>query len=129
MGTTKCAGQWWYNCRIEEIMTKNPPPDDDADPTMEHPNFVAQILSQMIPLRTLYGVENADAILSTYSSWRFFKWVPDEENESVDGSKTTDAVTTPQRSQWEGCDKTTTRKCPPMSPTRIVTWAACRGRR
>ena len=54
------------------------PPDPDP---MTHPKVVTQVLSQMIPLRTMYGVKNVYGILSTYSSWRFFRWLPSEEYE------------------------------------------------
>lgn len=47
---------------------------------IQTPKVITQILDQMIPLRTLYGVKNVLGILSTYNSWRFFKWVPEGEN-------------------------------------------------
>eukprot|EP00550_Attheya_septentrionalis_P006426 CAMPEP_0198282756 /NCGR_PEP_ID=MMETSP1449-20131203/2521_1 /TAXON_ID=420275 /ORGANISM="Attheya septentrionalis, Strain CCMP2084" /LENGTH=488 /DNA_ID=CAMNT_0043979147 /DNA_START=303 /DNA_END=1769 /DNA_ORIENTATION=- len=104
----------------------------DPEP-MNHPKVVTQVLSQMIPLRTIYGVQNVYGILSTYSSWRFFRWVP--EGEDLDGvnetgqllsgvhvsespKKTTegdDAFLTPRKGQSES-DVTTVRTYPPMSP-------------
>lgn len=54
------------------------PPDPDP---MKHPKVVTQVMSQMIPLRTMYGVENVFAILTTYSEWRFFKWKMTAEDE------------------------------------------------
>jgi hypothetical protein len=52
-----------------------------------HAKVVTQVLSQMIPLHTMYGVRNVYAILSTYSSWRFFRCVP--EGEALDGVEET----------------------------------------
>ena len=60
------------------------PPDPDP---LTHPKVVTQVLSQMIPLRTMYGVANVYGILSTYSSWRFFRWLP--EGEVTDASDET----------------------------------------
>ena len=51
----------------------------DPDP-MSHPKVVSQVVSQMIPLRTMYGVQHVYGILSTYTSWHFFRWVPVDED-------------------------------------------------
>jgi hypothetical protein len=59
----------------------------DPDP-MVHPKVITQVLSQkMIPLLcTMHGVKNVYGILSTYSSWCFFRWwVP--QGEDMDGSE------------------------------------------
>ena len=41
------------------------PPDPEP---MNHGKVITQVVSQMIPLRTMYGVKNVYGILSTYSS-------------------------------------------------------------
>ena len=58
------------------------PPDPEP---MNHGKVITQVVSQMIPLRTMYGVKNVYGILSTYSSWQFFKWVPEDEADNVSG--------------------------------------------
>jgi hypothetical protein len=64
------------------------PPDPDP---MVHPKVVTQVCSQMIPLRTMYGVKNVYGILSTYSSWRLFRWVPEDEDVDLIGGRWADA--------------------------------------
>ena len=79
------------------------PPDPDP---MRHAKVVTQVCSQMMPLRTMYGVKNVYGILSTYSSWRFFKWVPDGDDVEEAGQmlgdlqvspSATDSLTTPRK--------------------------------
>lgn len=113
------------------------PPDPDP---MNHPKVITQVVSQMIPLRAMYGVQNVYGILSTYSSWRFFRWVPADEDisgpEDEAGQKLEDLhLSVPQnKNSLEGdCDKFRTpqkpgpksevgndRKSPPMSPKPFV---------
>lgn len=103
------------------------PPDPDP---MNHPKVVTQVLDQMIPLRTLYGVKNVYGILSTYESWRFFRWVPnDEETETLElrqmvdemslsppsSSGTANPFVTPRKAH-RGVDEGCSRKSPPASP-------------
>ena len=108
------------------------PPDPDP---MCHPKVVTQVLDQMIPLRTLYGVKNVYGILSTYKSWRFFRWVPsEEETENLDllrqmvdeislsplsSSGTSNLFVTPQKAHG-GVDGGSSRKSPPASPQPYV---------
>lgn len=110
--------------------SKFQPPDPDP---MVHPKVMTQVLSQMIPLRTMYDVTNVYRILSTYSSWRFFRWVPDGEEIIVGGSEEAAHMlgglrvsdqrkeVTTEESQHITPHKTRpdtawSRKSPPMSP-------------
>ena len=107
------------------------PPDPDP---MNHPKVVTQVMSQMIPLRTLYGVQNAYGILTTYSSWRFFKWemmtddealatrhlvdrlhVSEPREEERPGPSEGHSFRTPQKAPIE-LQTTNNRASPPMSP-------------
>lgn len=95
----------------------------DAEP-MTHPKVVAQVASQMIPLRTLYGLQEVYGILTTYKEWRFFKYELEEGDEAItkindlklsdpqDNSQVVDTnpLKTPQKSARPR------RTSPPMSP-------------
>lgn len=107
---------------------------------MDHPKVVAQVVSQMIPLRTMYGVQHVYGILSTYTFWRFVRWVPTDEdiagpeddaqqqlealhlskphnNNSLEDDPSKFQTTLKTRSKSEvGND----RKSPPMSPKSYV---------
>lgn len=103
------------------------PPDPDP---MVHPKVVTQVCSQMIPLRTMYGVKNVYGILSTYSSWRFFRWVPAGEDDDgledagqmlEDLHVSTSAMKenpfiTPRKSRSELDVEKARNSSPPMSP-------------
>eukprot|EP00550_Attheya_septentrionalis_P006755 CAMPEP_0198295084 /NCGR_PEP_ID=MMETSP1449-20131203/25748_1 /TAXON_ID=420275 /ORGANISM="Attheya septentrionalis, Strain CCMP2084" /LENGTH=434 /DNA_ID=CAMNT_0043995269 /DNA_START=315 /DNA_END=1619 /DNA_ORIENTATION=+ len=81
---------------VKQPKRKNIIPSDPEP--LNHPKVVTQVLSQMIPLRTMYGVTNVYGILSTYSSWRFFRWVP--EGEDIDKSlETTQTLENPYVSE------------------------------
>ena len=115
---------------IEIKQPKRPnavPPDPDP---MNHPKVMTQILDQMIPLRTLYGVKNVYGILSTYKSWRFFRWVPsEEETKTLELGQMVEEMSlsppsslgsanpfvTPQKAH-RGVDEGSSRKSPPASP-------------
>jgi hypothetical protein len=111
---------------VKQPKRENQKQPSDEDP-MTHPKVMTRIVSQMIPLHTIYGVEHVYGILSTYSSWHFFKWVPecvesddiDESNKEAGGisMEEEDAFCTPQKSKSELRDEKTTRKSPPMSPS------------
>ena len=122
---------------VKQPQRKNvTPPDPDP---MNHPKVITQVLSQMIPLRNMYGVQNVYGILSTYSSWRFFRWAPVDEDI---GGPEEDArqmledrhLSEPQNKNSVEDDKYRTpqkprskddRNSPPMSPKPYVDTGEC----
>jgi len=126
---------------VKQPQRKNvAPPDPDP---MNHPKVITQVLSQMIPLRTMYGVQNVYGILSTYSSWRFFRWAPVDEDiggpEEDARQKLEDRqLSEPQKKHSVEEDKYRTsqklrskselgddRSSPPMSPKPYVDTGEC----
>lgn len=103
-------------CGTMEVKQPRRPGHKPPDPEpMHHPKVISQVASQLIPLRTLYGLKEVYGILSTYQQWRFFKYELEEEDEEIehnlsDSFQDNDPFKTPQKNARPK------RNSPPMSP-------------